>query len=158
MLTDKCWCICFIHHLFKIICIMFAPGYAERLLDHLLIVPRNPGSLWDPVNWFQCSQHSWSHPINSQLNSLPELCYCAFFFLWHEVIMSAVLNDIVVIMTILVHLPFNWLYLYSINLNKFQNYGKRKMYVLCIVTGFSSIITVFNLNEFQAVSKYVITL
>ena len=67
--------------------------------------------------------------------------------------MSAVLNDIVVIRTILVHLPFNWLYLYSINLNKFQSYGKRKMYVLCIVTGCSSIITVFYLNELQAVGR-----
>jgi len=41
MLTDKCWCSCFIHHLFQIFC-MFAQGYTERLLDHLLIAPRNP--------------------------------------------------------------------------------------------------------------------
>ena len=68
--------------------------------------------------------------------------------------MSAVLSDIVVIRTVLVHLPFNWLYLYGINLNKFESYDKRKMYMLCIVTGFSSIITVSYLNEFQAVKKY----
>ena len=60
ILTDKCWCSCFIHHLFKIFCIVFVPGYTQRLLDHLLIVPRNPGSWWDPVNWFQCSQHRWT--------------------------------------------------------------------------------------------------
>ena len=31
---------------------MFAPGYTERLLDHLLIVPRNPEVFGTPSTGF----------------------------------------------------------------------------------------------------------
>ena len=53
MWTNNCWCCCFvICFLFKRFLLCFAPGYTERLWDHLVIVGRNPGSVWDCVGIF----------------------------------------------------------------------------------------------------------
>ena len=120
--------------------IMFAPGYTERLSGP---PAEELGSLcptcsWPPVNWFQCSQHRWRQPVNS--HCLAELCIFLFSSLtWG--FKSAVLNDnqgqpwFTCILTDYTFTVLIWI--------NFKAMGKRKMYVHCIVIGFSSTFTVF---------------